>query len=273
MSSTLNDEQNKSKSISMDLENLQQNYSNLLIKYQQAVSDYMNYLNNVDISSNNPFVFIKGQAFNGTGTAGESTASTLQNCMASCANLKGCTGATFVSNQCELRTGDSPVVPSTQNSYAIIPKSKQLLLNMENINQQLINTNQKIINVTKAANPVYNSQTIERGLQQEDLLNNYQQLEEERKKISELLQEYEELDNEAIENNINIDKYQYTYVLLFILVVGIIYVLFKLSYPSEASVISEPNIQYGGDLGNNTYIIILGIFVVIILIKYFYNFS
>ena len=43
----------------MDLENLQQNYSNLLIKYQQAVSDYMNYLNNIDPSLNNPFVFIE----------------------------------------------------------------------------------------------------------------------------------------------------------------------------------------------------------------------
>ena len=36
---------NKSDSLSLNLENLQKRYSNLLIEYKQSVTDYINYLN------------------------------------------------------------------------------------------------------------------------------------------------------------------------------------------------------------------------------------
>lgn len=131
--------------------------------------------------NNEPYVSIQGQAFNGTGVAGESQATTLQECQAACSNLENCTGATFVSNQCLLRTGDSPIVPSTENSYAIVPKSKQLLLAIENTNQQLISINQQITNQISNSQPLYNSQEIERSQQQETLISNYKTLVEEKK--------------------------------------------------------------------------------------------
>ena len=57
------------------------------------------------------YTSLQGMAFNGSGTAGQSDATTLQECEASCANLSNCTGATFVSEKCLVRTGDSPIVP------------------------------------------------------------------------------------------------------------------------------------------------------------------
>ena len=85
-----NENQN-SKSITIDLENLRQKYSNLLIKYKAAVTDYVNYLNvqsqqqcsdpsanNTNCKNNEKLVSIQGKAFNGTGSAGQSTATTLE---------------------------------------------------------------------------------------------------------------------------------------------------------------------------------------------------
>jgi len=153
-------------SITMDLENLQQEYSNLLIKYKQAVTDYISYLNieseystatepNYKIN-NPPLTSIQGMAYTGTGSAGQSTANTVQECQADCASSSTCTGATFVSGKCNIRIGDSPIVPSSNDSYAIIPKSKQLLMNMNDLNNQLLNINKQITNKIKIGQPVYN---------------------------------------------------------------------------------------------------------------------
>jgi hypothetical protein len=106
----------------MDLEILQQEHANLLIQYKQAVAEYVAYANS---GSTPELVSVPGRAFVGTGSAGQSTATTLQQCQASCSANASCTGATFVSSQCQLRTGDSPLVPSSSDSYAIVPKGKQ----------------------------------------------------------------------------------------------------------------------------------------------------
>jgi molecular chaperone GrpE (heat shock protein) len=50
----------EAQSITMDLENLQQKYSNLLIQYKQAVADFINYLNT---QSQQQYVNIKNFAY------------------------------------------------------------------------------------------------------------------------------------------------------------------------------------------------------------------
>ena len=163
----------KQSQITMDLENLRKKYSNILIKYKSAVGEYTAYLNdmsgNNDLSGNNVLISIKGQAFNGTGSAGESTATSLQDCIASCSNSVACTGATFISNKCMIRTGDSPLVSSSSTSYAIIPKGKQLLLNMEDLNNQLMTINREIKEKIKIFEPVYDKTNQETYLKNKEL--------------------------------------------------------------------------------------------------------
>ena len=259
----LQNEIQETNSTTMNLENLQQQYSNLLISYQQAVANYLNAAS----SGQDPLVSIIGHAFNGTGTAGSSNATTLQNCIESCSSTSNCTGATFVSNQCLLRTGDSPIVPSTFDSFAIVPESVKLLLIMENINQQLINVNQQITDEMTNANSLYDTQTTQRFQQQQSLIENYMELVEERNKIMDLLKEYETLDNTSSNDQILINQRFYTYVFLSILAIAVIYLLFKISYPSESQP-STPTVQYGGDLGISAYFILFIIIIATVLIRY-----
>lgn len=258
----------KSNSITMDLENLQQQYSNLLIKYQSATSEYVTYLNKNANNKKNQFVSIKGKAYLGTGSAGNSTADTVQECMASCAHNSKCTGATFVSNQCQIRTGNSSIISSKNNSYAIVPKEKQLLLNMETINNQLISINKQITNKIESGQPIYNKSQKKSREKTKELISNYTKLLEERENIRKTLNEYETLSSVENENNIKINQNYYTYILLLILAVAVCFLLYKISTSgTPAPYVS--NIQYGGDLNNNTYLIVVGIIIIIIGIKYF----
>lgn len=252
--------------ITLDLENLRQQYSNLLLKYQAAVAEYTTYLNNP--SNDNQFVTIKGQAFNGTGSAGQSSANALQKCVASCSNSKTCTGATFVSNKCMIRTGESPLVSSSANSYAIIPKSKQLLLNMEDINKQLLDINSQISKKIKVSEPVYDKTNQETYLKNKELIDNYEKLLEERRTIAETLNQYESLESAENENQLVTNKHYYTYILLTILALGIIILLYRMSSFRPTSV--TPIIQSGGELGTSAYYIVFGIIITIIIIYKFY---
>jgi hypothetical protein len=255
-----------SNSMTIDLENLQQQYSNLLIKYQAAVSEYVTHLNdNTSKTKPNELIDIKGMAYLGTGSAGSSDATTVQDCIASCSNNSKCTGATFVSNQCQVRTGNSSIISSNNDSYAIIPKEKQLLLNMENINDQLIHINEKITIEIQKQEPKFNDSQNSSREKNKELIDSYSKLLEERDNVKTMLQQYETLNYNEVENNIKINQNYYSYILLLILAVAICFLLFKISTGGSESTVS--NIQYGGDLNNNCYFIIFIIIVIIIGIK------
>ena len=284
-----NENQN-SYSVTMDLENLRQKYSNLLIQYKGAVADYVNYLNvqsqqpgdnltendiNLNTTTtpnykinNKQLVSIQGQAFNGTGSAGQSSATTLQDCIASCTSSETCSGATFISNKCQLRIGDSPIVPSSQDSYAIIPKGKQLLLNMEDINQQLLDVNKQLVNKIQVSEPVYDQTASETTSKNQELIQNYEELIQERDRIAQILNEYETLDNTENEGQIKISKNYYSYILLIILAFVVGLLLYKMFGSGNVNSTPAPTIQYGGDLGVNAYCIVFGLILLIIIINF-----
>lgn len=267
----MNQNKNQTKniySITMDLENLRKKYSNLLIKYQAAISEYNTYLNNT--SQNKTLVTIKGQAFNGTGSAGTSNATNLQDCVASCSSSPQCTGATFVSNKCSIRTGDSPLVASSPDSYAIIPKVKQILLNMEDINKQLLDVNAKITEKIKIATPDYEKTNKESELKNKELIANYEKLLDERRSIVEKLNEYEYLDNTENEKQIITTKNYYTYILLTILAVVVIILFYKILEPITSQV--TPIIRPGGELGISAYFIVFLLIIFIIILRFAINY-
>jgi hypothetical protein len=254
-------------SIIMDLEKLQQNYSNLLIKYKQSVTDYMNYLNTENNNEPVQFTTIQGMAYTGTGSAGQSTAKTLQECEAACSASSKCTGATFVSGKCNIRIGESNITPSKNNSYAIIPKGKQMLLNMNDLNKQLLSINKQITGKIKIGQPIYNVSESENTKKTQELIKNYKELEHERENIIKLLEEYETLDTTENENEIKINQNYYTYTLLSILAIAVVFLLIKLSFSGTSS--NTPVIQYGGELNSKAYYVIFIIFVLVIGINFY----
>jgi len=340
---------NNSNSVTMDLENLQKKYSNTLIKYRQASSNYVNYLNSQTKNKNpcskfspdkkgvdqkcldyiwsqngcttkdqlttdsimgkflspldliswsyfistspaplsretcydksttkyskatepkyeiirQPLVTVNNASYLGTGTIGETTANNVQECKVQCASNLKCTGATFISGKCQLRTGDSNIIP-TKNSVAIVPKGKQLLMVMNNLNQELININNQIRNKINTGFPIYKDVDNNNNIKSQELTKQYLALNKERNKINHLLDKYDKIHLAQDENLSRLNQNYYTYILLFIIVCFFLFLIIKLSYSGSA----PP--QYGGQLGDKRYYMVF-ILIIICTIIYYAN--
>jgi hypothetical protein len=223
---------------------------------------------------------IKGRAFWGTGKATSenvSSVGTIEQCKALCAKTSNCTGATFNATansqpMCWLRTGDGELMQAQDSDYAIIPEAKKYLSIIESINKKLLETNQQIQKLIKQSKPLYNTIQAKGQQQNDELIKNYAQLSIERKKIKNMLEKYQDLDNSEIEGNIKINQNYYTFILLLIISVCICILFYKFSGMFTIQQNSSSSyIQQGGELSQNTYIFVLIIIIGIILVNYFTN--
>lgn len=226
-----------------------------------------------------PLTSIGGQVFWGTGQAGSQSVytdvNTVGECQALCSSTNNCTGATFNPTahgqpMCWLRTGESKPIVGLDTDNAIIPKGVAMLNIMENINQQLIDINTQILDSVEKGEPVYNNEVISREQKAQELLQNYKSLQSEREKILKKVNEYEGLNQQHDDGNIMINHNYYSFILLFALVIGCIFILYKFSGSSTGSSVPvSPVLQSGGELGKSTYYVIFVIILVSLFIKYY----
>jgi hypothetical protein len=234
-----------------------------------------------DYDINKPkFTSIQGQTFWGTGQAGTQSVYTggdLEQCKALCAKTSGCSGATFNPSghqqpMCWLRTGEGDLAKGLDTDYAIVPEAKQYLMVIESINKKLLETNRKIKEINKKAEPEYNMLKQQNESQDNVLKQNYLHLNIERKKIKSLLDQYDTLDKSETQGNLKIYQKYYTFILLLIIAIGIIILFYKFSgmfTSAQSNSSSSSYIQQGGDLPQSTYMFVLIIIIAIILFNYF----
>jgi hypothetical protein len=266
----------ESEKTTMDLENLSSQYKNLLNQYQQAVSNYTSFLKQQAITPNyninqSSLVSTQGQSFWGTNSINTINSGSVGHCIASCSNTNGCTGATYNSDNqtCSLRSGDGMPVMSSQNEHAIIPEGKKFLYNIQNINSQLSSVNQQILDIIQDGQSEYNQQSDDRKYSAEMLLRNYMQLVEQRERIQKSVQEYQDLNESQIQGDIKINYNYYSFWLLLVLSIIVIFILYNIASPVSSSTSTTPSIQLGGKLGNNVYYIIFAIIIIIFFVNYF----
>jgi hypothetical protein len=277
MSNTNQNNNNSSNvnSVILKLESLYNEYDTVLLKYQQAVANYSSFLQSQSSNNNNnnSFSVIPESAFWGTGSAGSQSVYNISNanaCSALCSQTKGCAGATFNSNNndsssCFLRSGDGSIIPSGSNDYAIVPLSKKYLLNIQSLNQQLTDINQKIIIIiNNPGQQVYNSQVSQTAKKGQELKQNYNKLIKERKMIEKKLKEFQDLDQAQYNSDLITNSNYFSYILLLGLAIICIVVLFKMSGSSGSS-----GTQYGGKLNNKVYYIVFALIFLVLVIYYY----
>ena len=228
-----------------------------------------------------PMTTMRGKAFWGSGQTGNpsvTTGGTVEQCQALCSSTTNCSGAPYNPTahgqpMCFLRTGDGQVVPALDTDVAIIPEAQKYLLIIESINTKLISTNQQIQNVINQSQPVYNSMQTEGQEQNKELIQNYMKLVVEREKIAETLKSYEDLDKSHQEGQMRVTQKQYSYILLSIIAIGVIFVLYKFSgvLTSQPQGDSQIYNQSGGEIPQSTYYVLLIIIILIILFNYYSN--
>jgi len=209
---------------------------------------------------------LKGTAFWGTSALSQSKVSTVGQCQALCSNTPGCSGATYnqTTTLCSLRKGDANIVAGSPTDYSIVPKAKSLLKIVQGINEKLTQVNEKIQKLSQTAEKEFNKDSGQRSTYNTNLINQYKNLVGERTKIQRMLNEYQTLDEQQIEGSIHITQNYYSFILLMIIVLLVIFLLYKFSIPSAQS--STTFIQNGGQLGTSAYYMVFGIFLLILLL-------
>ena len=224
---------------------------------------------------------LPGKVFWGSGQAGSQsvyTGGTVEQCQALCSSTTNCSGATYNPTahgqpMCWLRSGEGQVSPGLDSDVAIIPEAKKYLMTIESINTKLISTNQQIQKLINQSQPVYSSMKMEREQKNSELIQNYTELVNEREKIAEMLQSYEDLDKSQEEGGMRVTQKHNTYILLAIIAIGVIFLLYKFSgiLTSQSQGDSQSYIQTGGEIPQPTYYILFIIIILIILYNYYSN--
>ena len=247
--------------------------------YNDAGSNYiLNLSPNYNILKQ-PLSYIKGQAFLGSGSLNTTqNISNVNDCKALCSSTNSCTGATFnnSNNTCSLRTGEGDTIPSSTNSYAIIPENIRYLNILNKLNKKLTDINQKIIQSINQNQPFYNNINKIENNKTEILKQNYEKLNREQIKIHKLLKDSQDLDEAQTQGTILINRNYYFFVFLLIIIIISIIILIKLSSSSKsASTQSSSITSFANEVeqNSNPYYKIFGLILFCLVIYYFMKFN
>jgi len=226
------------------------------------------------INSGNPpppidLILVASNIYSGGSPIGQVTATDAQACSTFCYTTPSCTGATFNSenNMCSLSSGEGSLMSSTSNNTAIVPQLIQYLDVMIALNARLTNINNRILQVTNQAEPVYNNLNEERYKKKKELEQSYNNLVQERDKVEQLVNEYETLQDDETYNNLTTNSNYLSFVLLFLLGILVIVILTNIGATGSTS----QSGQYGGSANTSRYYVIIGITIVTFFIYIFYK--
>ena len=222
----------------LSLSLLGQEYDALLIQYQQAYKNYIDYISSstytsasASASASASYATLQGNTFWGTGGVSEGASNTVEECQGQCSSLSNCTGATFNPDKkyCWARKGEGDVIPGLDNDVAIVPKVKQYTNVLYNINSQLIALNKKIMDMSNASVPELHKERETRSKINEQLMLNYEILMNEQKRVDLLIREYEMLEDVNKNSSISVNQ-KYSAYITITLILGILVILFILFY-------------------------------------------
>lgn len=137
----------------LKIKSLENEYEIVLRQYEESYQNYLSYIS--DKKTNEPteteyaeteYAELKGRSFWGTSGLAQNTADSATDCQDMCISNDKCTGATYNSDKkyCWMRAGESDITASLEADSALIPKSRELLIQLKNYNTQLLKINEKL---------------------------------------------------------------------------------------------------------------------------------
>jgi hypothetical protein len=172
----------------LDLETLTTQYNLLLTKYEQAQTDYINYLQTKatvnNITNDALFGIIPNTQFISKTRLKTTTTATDDLCKSNCAQEDTCSGATFSSDtgQCVMRSGEGRVSRNS-NTSSIVPKELIYLSILKKYNEELNKINQILLEIASVQETSLKTRLSDTTTGSEDLSEMYNRLLRERSKI------------------------------------------------------------------------------------------
>jgi|LauGreDrversion4_2_1035121.scaffolds.fasta_scaffold210380_2 hypothetical protein len=269
---------NNTGSIILNLEKISTEYNNVLTQYNQARSNYINYLktkaesvdscgNSVSQTANQDYIILKNTFYGQNTLVNPIQTTNIANCKNQCSAVSSCTGANFVNGStCLLMKDTNGELSPKQESNAIVPPEVYYLTTLKQLNQQLIDLNAQLTKQINEGQPIYEKQVQEREKQSEVLDKNYKNLVSERDKIELQLKEYDDI-TEAQTNSTLIVNKNYT-LYKYLIFAFIIIIIILVSLPSNVS--NQITQQIGGKMIDNYYTQFICGFIILAMILFYY---
>ena len=140
-----------------------------------------------------------------------------------------------------LRGGDSELSVGTDADTAIVQKQKLLLLKIKKLNQELLDTTNKIQKLTTKEEKLNVKLDHKLSDNTQDLLKQYDELMQEKDKITEMMNEYQGLDQEQTQGDLKLTSNYYSFILLLFLALGVMIILYKIGFSSGGGTSSVPS--------------------------------
>ena len=181
------------------LETLEKEYTLILSQYEEA---YNNYTQTIQDTSNN-FIALNGRTFWGNAGLKEGPASSQAECESMCLSDQTCSGATFSTEKryCWTRSGDGNTNIGTDSDIALLPKIKQNLNILKNLNQRLLNINTNINTELDKIYPIAQEENNLKNKKQQELKTSYTGLLKQEMELDQMTKEYQNIEAE-LDNNI-----------------------------------------------------------------------
>jgi len=240
---------NSQNPIALSLEMLNKQYNAVLTEYTQTQTDYINYLNTNPTDAS--FSSLQGHSYYGTSTLQTTTQSSVDDCVALCPGISGCSGGTFNStnNNCQLVSGTGTLNASTYTDYAIVTEDKIYLQKLQSLNQMLTDINNRILIEISSGQSEYQEQDAYRAKQSIMLRQNSRELHLERAHIEQQLKQLNELNSEQEVTATRTMSFYYSYALFLFFVINSIFILFSLTIGDK--------ITFGDTFRRNLFLLIL----------------
>jgi hypothetical protein len=218
----------------LQLQTLEVQYKTKITEYKSVFASYITTMKSQ--SNANSYVVLPGKSFMGTASVSDNANSTSSQCQALCSSNKECTGATFnsISGVCKLRKGDGPISSSASGDVAIVTRIKEQLDNLEKLNAQLISINDQMISINRRIKPSVNENESVLVTNDKDLIKNNSELLAEQVKIKNMLNEFNDIEQNYNNQTLIVDKNNARYYLWLIITIVALILTSKFLFFPEA---------------------------------------
>jgi len=256
----------KTDSSILTLQSLETEFNLVMIQYKQAYTDYINSLKTKITEKNNKreFSVTQGQRYWGTSGIRNVVVNKVEECEAACAADAKCTGATFNASSgfCWVRSGSgSTTVSNNKNEYAIMPIISQNINNLKELNDKLVDLNEKIIKELNKTQPIVLNDIENKDIKKVEMEEVNTKLMKERKEIYELLDQHTDLNAQYDENSLYVNQSNASYILWSMIAIIMIILVVRVTVMPETKI--SDHIKF-------TFIVII-FFVFLIILTKMYN--
>jgi len=224
-------------STALNLETLSKQYDAVLREYTQTQTDYINYISSLPCKNPSCATLstLPGYSFYGTKTLQTTNETSINDCVALCPSISGCSGGTFNSSSknCQLVSGSAALNASTETDTAIISEDKIYLQKLASLNSMLTNINNQILTAITSGQDEYETQDNTRLIQTKALQQNSSSLYDQKAEIEQKLRELQELNNEQTITTARTTSFYYSYILFIFFVINAIFILISMTAGKE----------------------------------------